>query len=215
MRLLRDFFNITTCYDITNFLNSVFLYCFPSFPHSSLPPFPPASPPPCRLPPPILSPQVLIREVEELFTAAENLSKAQRSFSDQLKKFKFDCIGTTQTEDEQCISESLEKMGNLISDIEDERDRMLRIANDQFIQPLISFRFVPYRGLFCVYATVRVCATVRLCLRVYFCVFFFVCASLCVLHCVRLFVCASLCVLHCVCASVCVSVCVCVCVHIC
>ena len=80
--------------------------------------------------------------MEDLFTAAKNLSKAQRSFSDQLKKFKFDCIGTTQTEDEQCISESLEKMGNLIADIEDERDRMLEKANDQFIQPLINFRFL-------------------------------------------------------------------------
>jgi hypothetical protein len=31
-------------------------------------------------------------------------------------------------------------MGNLILDIEDERDRMLEKANNQFIQPLINFR---------------------------------------------------------------------------
>jgi len=82
----------------------------------------------------------LIKEVKNLVGAAKNLSRAQRSLSDHLVNFKFDCIGSNQTDDELVIAGSLKEMGKLISAIEDERSRMLERAFDNFIVPLEIFR---------------------------------------------------------------------------
>jgi hypothetical protein len=82
----------------------------------------------------------LIKEVKNLLNAAKNLSRAQRSLSAQLINFKFDCIGSQQTDDELVIAGSLKEFGRLISAVEDERDRMLERAYDNFIVPLENFR---------------------------------------------------------------------------
>ena len=82
----------------------------------------------------------LIKEVKGLLLAAKNLSKAQKAFSKTLQNFSFECIGETQTEDESHISQSLKKFSELIASIEDERDRMLKRADDQIILPLENFR---------------------------------------------------------------------------
>ncbi|XP_077983608.1 rho GTPase-activating protein 26-like isoform X2 [Glandiceps talaboti] len=82
----------------------------------------------------------LIKECKALLNAAKNLSKAQRSFSDTLINFNFETIGNNQTDDEIVIADSLKEFGKLISAIEDERDRMLERAHDQFIVPLETFR---------------------------------------------------------------------------
>ncbi|XP_050434753.1 rho GTPase-activating protein 26 [Adelges cooleyi] len=82
----------------------------------------------------------LIKELKELLNAAKNLSRAQRLVSSSLQQFDFECIGTTQTDDELVITRSLAEFGRLISSIEDERDRMLARAYDQFIIPLENFR---------------------------------------------------------------------------
>jgi len=47
--------------------------------------------------------------------------------SSSLQQFDFECIGTTQTDDELVITRSLAEFGRLISSIEDERDRMVSI----------------------------------------------------------------------------------------
>lgn len=54
-----------------------------------------------------------------------DLSRAQRTLSNSLKNFSFECIGTSQTDDEVVISKSLAQFGQLIASIEDERDRMV------------------------------------------------------------------------------------------
>jgi hypothetical protein len=82
----------------------------------------------------------LIKEVKNLINSAKNLSRAQRSLSQHLINFKFDCIGSNQTDDELVIAGSLKEFGRLISAIEDERDRMLERAYDNFIVPLETFR---------------------------------------------------------------------------
>lgn len=82
----------------------------------------------------------LIKEVKELLAAAKNLSKAQRTLSQSLIDFNFECIGTSQTDDEVCIEKSLFEFGKLISSIEDQRDMMLDRAYDQIILPLEKFR---------------------------------------------------------------------------
>jgi len=82
----------------------------------------------------------LIKEVKNLISSAKNLSRAQRSLSQHLINFKFDCIGSNQTDDELVIAGSLKEFGRLISAIEDERDRMLERAYDNFIVPLETFR---------------------------------------------------------------------------
>uniref|UniRef100_T1JFW8 Rho GTPase-activating protein 26 n=1 Tax=Strigamia maritima TaxID=126957 RepID=T1JFW8_STRMM len=82
----------------------------------------------------------LIKDVKDLLAAAKNLSKTQRNFATNLINFKLECIGTTQTDDEIEIAVSLMEFGKLIHGIEDERDRMLERAYDQFVHPLEQFR---------------------------------------------------------------------------
>lgn len=61
----------------------------------------------------------------ELFFA--DLSRAQRTLSSSLQNFSFDCIGTSQTDDELVIAKSLGEFGRLIALVEDERDRMVSL----------------------------------------------------------------------------------------
>ena len=82
----------------------------------------------------------MIKEVKNLINTAKNLSKAQRSLASHLINFRFDCIGSNQTDDELVIAGSLKEFGRLINTIEDERDRMLERAYDNFIVPLETFR---------------------------------------------------------------------------
>ncbi|XP_078601934.1 rho GTPase-activating protein 26-like isoform X20 [Branchiostoma floridae x Branchiostoma japonicum] len=82
----------------------------------------------------------LIKESKTLLQAARNLSKAQRSFCQLLQDFKFECIGSTMTDDEIEIESSFKEFGRLIGTIEDERDRMLENASAVLIEPLERFR---------------------------------------------------------------------------
>ena len=60
----------------------------------------------------------LIKEVKNLINTAKNLSKAQRSLASHLINFRFDCIGSNQTDDELVIAGSLKEFGRLINTIE-------------------------------------------------------------------------------------------------
>lgn len=82
----------------------------------------------------------IIKEVKDLLAAAKNLSRAQRTLSKSLNEFNFECIGSTQTDDEQVIADSLKQFSKLISAIEEERDNMLDRAHDQIVGPLEEFR---------------------------------------------------------------------------
>ncbi|XP_059480973.1 rho GTPase-activating protein 26 isoform X4 [Neocloeon triangulifer] len=82
----------------------------------------------------------LIKEVNNVISAAKNLSRCQKSLANNLINFSFDCIGTSLTDDEVVISNSLRKFGNLIELIEDERNKMLDTCYAQIIQPLEKFR---------------------------------------------------------------------------
>lgn len=75
-----------------------------------------------------------------LFSFFADLSRAQRTLSKSLSDFNFECIGSTQTDDEQVIADSLKQFSKLISAIEDERDNMLDRAHDQIVGPLEEFR---------------------------------------------------------------------------
>lgn len=55
-----------------------------------------------------------------------DLSRAQRTLSKSLTEFNFECIGSTITDDEMLIVASLRNFGNLIAEIETERDKMVR-----------------------------------------------------------------------------------------
>ncbi|CAG9860721.1 unnamed protein product [Phyllotreta striolata] len=82
----------------------------------------------------------IIKEVRDLITAAKQLGKSQRSLAQCLKGFTFECIGGTQTDDEQVICASLSNFADLINQIEDERDRMLENAHSSVVRPLEEFR---------------------------------------------------------------------------
>ncbi|XP_042218707.1 rho GTPase-activating protein 10-like isoform X4 [Homarus americanus] len=82
----------------------------------------------------------LIKEVKDLYQAARNLSRAKRNLSNNLQRFKFECIGNSQTDDEIVIGGSLREFAKIVDMVEDERERMLERSYEQIIQPLESFR---------------------------------------------------------------------------
>ncbi|XP_037778389.1 rho GTPase-activating protein 26-like [Penaeus monodon] len=69
-----------------------------------------------------------------------NLSKAKRNLSNNLQRFKFECIGNSQTDDEIVIGGSLREFAKIIDMVEDERERMLDRSYEQIIGPLENFR---------------------------------------------------------------------------
>ena len=78
--------------------------------------------------------------LQDVVEAARTLSKAKRTLASSLANFQFDCLGTSLTDDEIIIANSLKEFGKLIAAIEDEKDRLLDRAFDQFIVPLENFR---------------------------------------------------------------------------
>lgn len=54
-----------------------------------------------------------------------DLSKAKRNLSNNLQRFKFECIGNSQTDDEIVIGGSLREFAKIIDMVEDERERMV------------------------------------------------------------------------------------------
>ena len=57
-----------------------------------------------------------------------------------MANFQFDCLGTSLTDDEIIIANSLKEFARFLNEVEDEMDRMLDHAHDKFIQPLVNFR---------------------------------------------------------------------------
>ncbi|KAM7346400.1 GTPase regulator associated with FAK isoform 2-T3 [Cochliomyia hominivorax] len=82
----------------------------------------------------------IIKEVKDLMSAAKVLSTRMKQLAYSLKEFNFECIGTAQTDDELVICESLKHFGDIISMIEDEREKMLTLADEHIIEPLEDFR---------------------------------------------------------------------------
>ncbi|XP_048243771.1 rho GTPase-activating protein 26-like isoform X4 [Haliotis rufescens] len=82
----------------------------------------------------------LISHGKQVFDAAKNLSRAQKTFAEDLKNFNFECIGSQQTDDERVIAQSLKEFGRLLFSIEEEREKLLETATDQFLKPLENFR---------------------------------------------------------------------------
>lgn len=82
----------------------------------------------------------IIKEVKDLLAAAKQLGNAQRSFANCLNGFTFECIGGTQTDDEQTICSSLKNFSELIVQVEEERNRMLENANTSVLKQLEEFR---------------------------------------------------------------------------
>lgn len=66
-----------------------------------------------------------MKNPEKCFFFFSDLSRAQRTLSKSLAEFNFECIGSTQTDDEQVIVDSLKQFSKLITSIEDERDNMV------------------------------------------------------------------------------------------
>lgn len=58
-----------------------------------------------------------------------DLGDAQRSFVKCLRGLKFECVGDTQTDEERVIFSSFNNFADVITQIEDERDRMVRYHN--------------------------------------------------------------------------------------
>ncbi|KAM8720730.1 hypothetical protein ACLKA7_006725 [Drosophila subpalustris] len=70
----------------------------------------------------------------------EILSTRMKQLAILLNDFNFECIGTAQTDDENVICESLKRFGAIIGTIEDEREKMLTLADKHIIESLEDFR---------------------------------------------------------------------------
>ncbi|XP_022225431.1 rho GTPase-activating protein 26 isoform X4 [Drosophila obscura] len=68
------------------------------------------------------------------------LSTRMKQLAILLNDFNFECIGTAQTDDENVICESLKRFGAIIGNIEDEREKMLTLADKHIIESLEDFR---------------------------------------------------------------------------
>ena len=68
------------------------------------------------------------------------LSRAQRSLASSLMSFQFECIGTSLTDDEVIIANSLKQFSIFLLNVNDELDRLLERAQEKFISPLANFR---------------------------------------------------------------------------
>ncbi|CAH0560204.1 unnamed protein product [Brassicogethes aeneus] len=82
----------------------------------------------------------IIKEVKDLIAAATQLSEAQKSFGKCIETFTFECIGGTETDDEQVIFKSLKVFSEFIYTVEEERRRMLDNAATLVVKPLEEFR---------------------------------------------------------------------------
>ncbi|KMZ09925.1 rho GTPase-activating protein 26 isoform X2 [Drosophila simulans] len=82
----------------------------------------------------------IIKEVKDLMSAAKMLSTRMKQLAILLNDFNFECIGTAQTDDENVICESLKRFGAIIGNIEDEREKMLTLADKHIIESLEDFR---------------------------------------------------------------------------
>ncbi|KAF6032167.1 hypothetical protein EB796_009523 [Bugula neritina] len=82
----------------------------------------------------------IIQEGKDLIHAAKTYAKAQRSFAQTLLDFKFETIGSQQTDEEIVISKSLKTFGELITSIEEARDTMMEKVKETFVDKLEEFR---------------------------------------------------------------------------
>uniref|UniRef100_A0A0K2U9W2 Uncharacterized protein n=2 Tax=Lepeophtheirus salmonis TaxID=72036 RepID=A0A0K2U9W2_LEPSM len=82
----------------------------------------------------------IIKDIQDVVEAAKILSKAKRTLAKSLASFRFDCIGSSLTDDEIVISNSLKEFARFLSLVEEEMDRMLEHSYDKFIVPLVNFR---------------------------------------------------------------------------
>ena len=82
----------------------------------------------------------IIRDVQEVLEAAKILTKAKKTLATTLHNFQFDCLGTSLTDDEIIIANSLKEFSKFLSSLEDKMDEMLKDASEKFITPLVTFR---------------------------------------------------------------------------
>ncbi|XP_032312012.1 rho GTPase-activating protein 26 isoform X2 [Drosophila ananassae] len=82
----------------------------------------------------------IIKEVKDLMTAAKVLSTRMKQLAILLNDFNFECIGNAQTDDENVICESLKRFCAIIGNIEEEREKMLTLADKHIIESLEEFR---------------------------------------------------------------------------
>ena len=78
--------------------------------------------------------------MQDVVEAAKTVSKAKRTLAASLSNFQFDCLGTSLTDDEIIIANSLKEFARFLNEVEDEMDRFLDHAHEKFIQPLVDFR---------------------------------------------------------------------------
>lgn len=72
--------------------------------------------------------------------SVSELGKAQRNFAESLRQFKFDVIGTNQTDEEKVIAGCFVEFSRFIEQFEDQREQMLIQSEDRVITAMKKFR---------------------------------------------------------------------------
>uniref|UniRef100_A0A914E7L2 Rho GTPase-activating protein 26 n=1 Tax=Acrobeloides nanus TaxID=290746 RepID=A0A914E7L2_9BILA len=80
--------------------------------------------------------QKVEQQCRKLITCAKKLSQAQRAFASSLCDFKFESVGTNQTDDERAIASCLSEFGKLLNQIEDRRAKIIDQAERVYVDPL-------------------------------------------------------------------------------
>ncbi|CCD69973.1 Rho GTPase-activating protein 26 [Caenorhabditis elegans] len=84
--------------------------------------------------------KLIENQCKELIACTKKLSTAQRAFAKTLSEFKFETVGTNQTDDERFIATCLKEFGSLINQVEDERMKLVGQAEESYLEPIKKFR---------------------------------------------------------------------------
>uniref|UniRef100_A0A3P8UK49 Rho GTPase-activating protein 10 n=1 Tax=Cynoglossus semilaevis TaxID=244447 RepID=A0A3P8UK49_CYNSE len=82
----------------------------------------------------------LYKDGKNLINATKQLGLAQRKFAQCLGEFHFEYIGDAKTDDEKCIDESMQEFSKFLTNLEDQRELMMRNITETLMKPLEKFR---------------------------------------------------------------------------
>ncbi|XP_017264613.1 rho GTPase-activating protein 10 isoform X2 [Kryptolebias marmoratus] len=82
----------------------------------------------------------LYKDGKNLINATKQLVLAQRKFATSLGDFHFEYIGDAKTDDEICIDKSLQEFSSFLTNLEEQRELMMKNITETLMKPLEKFR---------------------------------------------------------------------------
>ncbi|KAI1729033.1 BAR domain of APPL family domain-containing protein [Ditylenchus destructor] len=76
------------------------------------------------------------QQCRKIISYNSKLSQAQRAFASSISEFKIETVGSTQTDDERIIANSLKEFAALVRQIEEQRAKIIEEAERLYLDPL-------------------------------------------------------------------------------